>query len=102
MLARALLVAVAVTVPALGTAAGDEKPNVHEGKLVRLAEGKLVMTDKDGKNEHSHFVAKDMKVTLDGRDAKPDDLKPGHVIRVTTGKRDDKVLVIQIEARKVD
>jgi len=106
MFARALLLAVAVLVPAFWAAptltAEDEKLNVHEGKVVRVAEGKLVMTDTDGKNEHSHFVAKDAKITVDGKDSRLEDLKPGHMIRVTTKKKDDKVLAVVIEAKKAD
>jgi hypothetical protein len=64
---------------------------VHEGKVVSVtegkggADGKLVMTDKDGKNEHSHAIASTVKITLDGKDAKLTDLKKGDVIKVTTG-----------------
>ena len=106
MFVRAILLAVAVVVPTVGIAPApaveDEKPNVVEGKVVRAAEGKLVMTDKDGKNEHSHFVAKDAKITIDGKDGKLEDLKPGNAVRVTTKKRDDKVLAVVIEAKRAD
>jgi hypothetical protein len=103
MFMRVLLLAVAMLVPTLWAAsAEDEKPNVHEGKVkeVKAADGKLIMTDKDGKNEHSHFVAKDAKITVDGKPGKLEDLKPGQVIRVTTKKKDDKVLAVAIEAKK--
>jgi len=101
MFMRVLLLAVAMLVPTLWTAsAEDEKPNIHEGKVVKAAEGKLVMTDKDGKNEHSHFVAKDAKITADGKPVKLEDLKPGQIIRVTTKKVDDKVLAVVIEDKK--
>jgi hypothetical protein len=103
MFVRAIVLAVAVLVPAVWTAAAaeDEKPNVHEGKVksVTPAEMKLVMTDTDGKNEHSHFVAKDVKVTVGGKGSKFEDLKPGQAIKVTTRKREDKVLVVEIEAK---
>ena len=104
MFVRVILLAVTVLVPALwaAPAAEDEKPNVHEGKVVKAAEGKLIMTDKDGKNEHSHFVAKDVEVTVDGKGSKFEDLKLGQTIKVTTKKRDDKVLVVEIEAKKAD
>jgi hypothetical protein len=103
MFVRALLLAVAVFVPALWTvSAEDEKPNVHEGKVVKAADGKLIMTDKDGKNEHSHFVAKDAKITIDNKPRKLEDLIPGLRIRVTTKKVDDKVLAVSIEAKNAD
>jgi hypothetical protein len=65
--------------------------SVHEGKVVSVtdgkngADGKLVMTDKDGKNEQSHAIAATVKITLDGKDAKLTDLKKGDYIKVTTG-----------------
>jgi hypothetical protein len=105
MFIRVLMLAFAfVMVPALLAAAEDEKPNIHEGKVkeVKAAEAKLIMTDKDGKNEHSHFVAKDVKITVNGKPGKLEDLKPGQVIRVTTRKKEDKVLVVEIEAKKAD
>ena len=67
----------------------------HEGKVVSMTNNKLVMTDKDGK-EHTHTLADTVKVRIDNRDAKADDLKPGMRIRVTTPKdKLDKVLRIE-------
>jgi hypothetical protein len=104
MLLRVLLLAVAMLVPTLWAAAEDEKPNIHDGKVkeVVAAESKLVMTDKDGKNEHSHFVAKDAKITVDGKPGKLQGLKPGLFIRVTTRKVEDRVLAVVIEAKRAD
>ena len=56
----------------------------HEGVVVSAAEGKLVMSDKDGKNEHTHIVGPGIKVSLDGKDAKLADLKKGDAVKVTT------------------
>src|SRR5262249_35914507 len=65
--------------------ADDEDTEPRSGTVVSVSGTKLVMTDKAGK-EHSHTVAKDAKVTLDGRDAKLADLQPGMKIKVTTPK----------------
>src|SRR5262249_27549868 len=46
---------------------------------------KLVMTDKDGKGEHSHAIASSVKITRNGKTAKLGDLKKGDAITVTTG-----------------
>lgn len=100
MLTRALVLTAVMV--AGGWAAGQEpKGNVHEGKVGKVVPGedKLVMTDKDGKNEHSHFVARDVKVTVGGKAAKWTDLQPGQLIKVTTKKVEDQVLVVQIEAQ---
>jgi hypothetical protein len=68
----------------------------HEGKIVKAGDGKLTMTLKDGKKEHTHEVAKTAKITLDGKKAKLDDLKDGMPVTVTTN---DSNVVTIIEAR---
>jgi len=72
---------VALTALVSGTALAADK--AHEGTVVSAAEGKLVMTDQAGKNEHTHMVAAATKVTLDGKDAKLIDLKKGDSVKVT-------------------
>jgi len=57
----------------------------HEGTVVSAAESKLVMTDKAGKNEHTHMLDAATKVTLDGKAAKITDLHKGDLVKVTTG-----------------
>ena len=87
MFIRVLMMVLAfLMVPAL-LAAEDDKPNVHEGKVkeVKAAEAKLIMTDKDGKNEHTHIIGPTVKVSLDGKDAKLADLTKGDMVLVTTG-----------------
>jgi hypothetical protein len=59
----------------------DEK--THEGKVVSVAEGRLVMTDKDGGNEHTHQVPATAKVTVDGKAAKLTDLRKNDMVTVT-------------------
>jgi len=78
----ALLMAVAVAVLARSAVAEDK---THEGTVVSVADNKLVMTDKDGKGEHSHMIDAATKVTLDGKAAKITDLKKGDHVKVTTG-----------------
>ena len=65
----------------------------HEGVVVSTAEGKLVMTDKDGKNEHTHAIGATSKITLDGKAAKLADLKKGDAVKVTVGD-DGKVTTV--------
>lgn len=63
--------------------------DTHEGKVVSVqepsgnTEGKLVMTDKDGKGEHSHMIPSQAKITCDDRTVKLGDLKKGDWIKVT-------------------
>jgi hypothetical protein len=68
---------------------------MHDGSVVSITGNKLVMTGKEGQ-EHSHTLAADAKLTLDGKVCKAGDLKPGTRIRVTT-QGTDKSVVNRIE-----
>jgi hypothetical protein len=76
-------------------AAADAK--VHEGKIVKAEKGQLTMTDKDGKNEHTHFIPADATLTCDGKQCKLEDLKAGYSVKVTT-KGDAAQTVTKVEA----
>lgn len=71
----------AVTGPVVSAA---EKDQIHDGLVVSVGDGKLVMTDKDAKNEHTHTIATTTKITLDGKTAKLTELKKGDSVKVTT------------------
>jgi hypothetical protein len=66
-----------------------------EGKVISLTGNKLVMRNKEG-TAYSHTLAKDAKLTCDGKACKADDLKAGTEIRVTT-KKDDRNVATGIE-----
>lgn len=68
----------------------------HDGLVVTITSEKLVMTDNEGKNKHTHTLSEKTKVTWDGKKVKATDLKAGAKIRVTT-HGDDKVAVTRIE-----
>jgi len=91
-----LLVAALVAVIATYAIADD----IHKGKLVEVGKGKLTMTDTDGKNRHTHNLAADVKINLNAKSAKVDDLKKDALIEVTVGERDGKTVVTKIEARE--
>lgn len=65
----------------------EHTSNTHDGKVVSMADSKLVMTNHEGK-ECSHTLATDAKLTCDGKVCKAEDLKAGKKIRVTTKKGD--------------
>jgi len=96
MLALAVAAFVAWSVPALA----EDKAGTHEGKIVKVEAGKLTMTDKDGKNQHTHAVPADAKITFDGKEAKLEDLKAGQKVKVTTEKKGDKIQVVKVEANE--
>jgi len=82
-----------------GVRAEEKKadPNVHEGKVVKVDGNKLTMSDKEGKNEHTHTLAPDAKVICDSKECKLADLKPGQRVKVTT-KEGDKTTALKVEA----
>lgn len=73
--------------------AADDK--VHEATVVKAGDGKITLTFKGDEKKHTHDVAKDAKITLDGKDAKLEDLKEGFPVKLTM---DDKFVVHKIEA----
>ena len=70
----------------------------HEGKVVSVAGDKLTTTCSQGK-QHCHTMAKDAKVTCDGKASKAADLKAGTDVRVTTQK-DDKTVATAVDCGK--
>ena len=71
----------------------DDK--AHEGIVVSSGDGKLTMTFKGDAKKHTHDVAKDATIALDGKAAKLEDLKAGFHIKVTM---DDNHVVTKIDA----
>jgi hypothetical protein len=71
--------------------------NSQDGKVVSITGDKFVMTNMEGKEEHTHTLTADSKVTCDGKACKAADLKPGMRIRVTTEKAEPHA-VTRIEA----
>ena len=86
-------------VSASAFAAEEAIEAIHDGQLVSITSSKLVMTKKGSKDnkEHTHTVATDAQVTLDGKTCKAEELRAGMKIRVTTKSSDTKVAT-QIEA----
>ena len=70
----------------------------HDGKVVSVVGDKLTTTCGEGK-QHCHTMAKDAKVTCDGKDSKVADLKAGTCVRVTENK-DDKNVATAVESGK--
>src|SRR5262245_27626758 len=70
--------------------AQKDKQNTHSGVVVKVSDGKLTMSDKDGKNQHMHKVSPAAKITCDGKDCKLSDLKEGYQVTVTYENDADK------------
>jgi len=73
-----------------------DEDQVHEATVVKAGDGKITLTFKGDEKKHTHDVAKDAKITLDGKDAKLEDLKEGATVKATM---DDKFVVHKIEAK---
>ena len=70
----------------------------HDGKVVSVIGNKLTTTCSEG-HQHCHTVAKDAKVTCDGKASNAADLKAGTPVRVTTNK-DDQTVATAVESGK--
>jgi len=95
--AAALVLLVGAAVSTAKAAKPDD--NIHAGTFVSFKDGKLVMADKDGK-EKTHALTKEVKVTIDGKEAKMDDLATlakGAPLTVTNDK--DNIAVISVAAK---
>ncbi len=77
--------AMAMTVSPVDARARKVEQSTHSGTFVSAAAGKMVMVGQDGK-EHTHAVAKDAKVTIDGKSGALAGLKKGMRISVTSDK----------------
>jgi hypothetical protein len=75
--------------------------NSHDGKVVSITGNKLVMTNMEGMEEHTHTLTADAKVTCDGKLCKAADLKLGMRIRVTTENAEPHA-AIRIEALDIN
>lgn len=67
----------------------------REGKIIEVKGDRLTTSCEKGE-ERSYTIAKEARITCDGRDAKLADLKKGAPVRVTTAK-DDKNKVLSLE-----
>lgn len=96
------LVAFALAAWAVGPVAGEDKAGTHEGMVVKAGDGKLTMTNKEGKDERTQAVSPDAKISFDGKECKLDELKKGYRVTVTTEKKGEDTVVTSIEARPAE
>jgi len=61
----------------------DVKTKSQDGVVVSAMAGKLTMSDREGKNEHSHEVTLIAKVTLNGQPVQLAQLMKGDMVSVT-------------------
>ena len=68
-----------------------------DGTVVKAGDSKLTIADKD-KKEHPCMVAKDARISCDGKECKLEDLKKGIKVTVTTEGKGEKATATKIEA----
>ena len=79
----AMIVLFVFTLFAQPTVSVDEKTKSHDGVVMSATAGKLTMTDREGKNEHTHEVTLIAKVTLNGQPVQLAQLMKGDMVSVT-------------------
>ncbi|XZE43507.1 hypothetical protein SH467x_003071 [Pirellulaceae bacterium SH467] len=72
--------------------------NSCDEKLIKVSGDKIKSTCGNG-NEHNYTVAKEVKVTCDGKEAKLSDLKSGSTIRMTMSE-DDETKILAVDCGK--
>jgi hypothetical protein len=82
-------------------AAAADKDDTHEGVVVKAADDKLTIADKDVK-ETTFDVGKSAQITLDGKACKLEDLKKGVKVKVKLSANSPQVgakkQVVRIDA----
>jgi len=73
--------------------------NSHQGIVVKAGNSELKMTDKDGKNEHTHKVTAEAQIMRNGKAASLENLQKGDQVTVTTKTESGKTWVVMIEAK---
>jgi len=74
-----------------------ESYTMYRGRVIRVGEGKLVASDRKGR-ERKNRLAADAQVTCDGIACTTAELKSGMRIRVTTKEEGTKRVAVRIEA----
>lgn len=72
--------------------------NCCDGKVVKITGNQLVAAGEQGEQNH-YTVAKDTRVTCDGKESKLSELKKGATIRMTLCE-DDETKVIAVDCEK--
>ena len=96
-LAVVVFVSAAFAADAKSAAAKDASTVVGTIAKVSSTDNTITVTDKDGK-DHALTMAKDAKITCDGKDCKLADLAKGTAVTVTLNAN-DKTTAQQIEAK---
>jgi hypothetical protein len=92
---RKCVCAVSVLLLFVAVGLADEHP---KGTFVSFKDGKLTYTDKD--KDATVIVAKEAKITLDGKAVKAEDLKAGVTVTLTIVKNEIVEVVAETKKEK--
>jgi hypothetical protein len=76
------------------------RPGTHNGRIVTIT-GDRIVTKAAGEGEESRWLARNVRVTRDGKPCRIDDLKLGVAVRVTVS-HDDDTTAIRIDCLPCD
>ena len=81
---------------AIVPSATAEEAVFDDCKVVKVDGRKLRITGPNGQ-EHAAEVAADAKVTMNGKEIKLDELKPGQTVKLTVRKGEGSPLILKVE-----
>jgi biopolymer transport protein ExbD len=97
MLSRLLnVVLVLVAAAVVHTALIRAEERAVECTVVQAGDGKMTVTDPGG-NQKTAAVARDAKITLDGKECKWSDLKSGMKVRLSVRKEGGQPVIVGVE-----
>jgi hypothetical protein len=91
----AVAVLAVMTLAVRSALAADE---IHEGKVVAVGDGKIMVLDNGDDDNDTFVVTAETKITRNGKPAKLSDVQPGDKAKVTAGSRDGMLMAKEIAA----
>jgi hypothetical protein len=96
-LVLSLLVVAALALTGSGLLVAAEDTVTHEGSIVKV--DKTQMTIKSADAQQDIGLAPTTKITLDGKAARLEDLKPGFKVKTTCKKEGTKFTAVMVDAK---
>ena len=88
----------AAVVASLAAQVGQGADEVHEGKVVAVTEGKMMVLDKRDSETDTFIVNAETKISRNGKPAKLSDVQAGDRAKVTATSQGEKLIAKEIVA----
>lgn len=98
MSSRRFLAAVIAIVAIAITQVAQAADEVHEGKVISVSEGKIMVFDKRDSDNDTFIVNAQTKIIRNGKPAKLSDIQAGDMAKVTATFEADKLIAKEIVA----